>query len=67
MEKRGFRVTEAAAYTGRPRTAIYEALRSGELRSYKVGGARLLLREDLDRWLDFLTTTPDVSLDRRTG
>ena len=53
--KRGYRTNEAVAYTGRNRTHIYEAIKSGELRSYKIGSARLVLREDLDDWLDRLT------------
>lgn len=54
-EKRGFTVNEAAAYTGRPRTALYEAIADGLLKSYRVGARRLLLREDLDEYLDRLT------------
>lgn len=55
MEKRGYRVAQAVQYTGRPRSAIYLAIQDGSLRSYKVGKSRLMLREDLDAWLDQLT------------
>ncbi len=41
----------AAAYTTLGRTTLFEATRSGELRSIKVGRARRFLRSDLDAWL----------------
>lgn len=40
----------------RQRTAIYEAIRTGALHSYKIGASRLLLIEDIDAWLDSITT-----------
>lgn len=54
-DKRGFRIPEVVAYSGRPRTAVYEAIRVGELKSYLIGARRLVLREDLDDWLERLT------------
>jgi excisionase family DNA binding protein len=59
MDKRGYRVSEGVAYTGRPRSAIYLAIQDGTLRSYKVGKSRLMLREDLDAWLESLTSNAD--------
>lgn len=53
--KRGFRPAEAAAYSGRPRSALYEAMRDGQLPSFKIGRSRLILREDLDQYIDNLT------------
>lgn len=55
-QKRGYRVPDAVEYTGFPRSAIYLAIQEGSLRSYKVGRARLMLREDLDTWLESQTT-----------
>lgn len=62
MDKRGYRVSEAVEYTGRPRSAIYLAIQDGSLRSYKVGKSRLMLREDLDAWLERQTTKADEPL-----
>jgi excisionase family DNA binding protein len=55
MDKRGYRISEAVQYTGRTRSAIYVAIQHGSLRSYKVGKSRLMLREDLDAWIESLT------------
>jgi excisionase family DNA binding protein len=57
--KRGYRMREAVEYTGRPRSHIYEAIRAGELRSYKLGAARWFVREDLDEWIDRLMSRGD--------
>jgi excisionase family DNA binding protein len=55
IPKRGFSVSDAVIYTGRPRSALYEDIASGALNSYKVGRRRLILREDLDDYLDRIT------------
>lgn len=57
--KRGYTIAQTVGYSGRPRTAVYEAIRTGALRSYKVGASRLLLLEDIDAWLDSITTGAD--------
>lgn len=49
--KIAYRINEAVKATGLGRTFIYERIASGELRSIKVGGRRLIMREDLMRFL----------------
>ena len=44
-------VADAIELTGISRTKLYQALRSGELRSLKVGGRRLFRLLDLESWL----------------
>jgi excisionase family DNA binding protein len=46
------RVQQACELTGLPRSTLYPKITSGELRSFKIGGARLILYEDLRAWLD---------------
>lgn len=50
-EKLTFRVDEAIKATGLGRSLLYEAMKSGLLESFKVGGCRLIARNAL---LDFL-------------
>jgi excisionase family DNA binding protein len=54
-EKRAFTISEATQYLGLGRSSIYRALERGELRRRKAGRRTLILREDLDRFLDGLT------------
>lgn len=60
---RAFRPATAATYTGHSRSAIYEAIRTGQLKSYKIDGRRLLLREDLDDWINRLIAGATGPLD----
>ena len=50
-EKISFRPDEAAQVTGIRRTKIYELIASGQLRSVKIGKARLIPREALEELL----------------
>ena len=51
IEKIAYRIDEAVKATGLGRTFLYERMASGELKSIKVGGRRLIRVVDL---VDFL-------------
>jgi excisionase family DNA binding protein len=52
-ERIAMSVEDAARLVGVGRSKIFEAIRKdGGLRSVKLGGRRLLLRADLERWLE---------------
>jgi excisionase family DNA binding protein len=50
-DKLALRVNEAAAVSGLSRSTLYELLKAGKLRAVKIGGRRLILREDLQALL----------------
>lgn len=52
VAKIAYRVDEAVKASGLGRSFLYERIASGELKSIKVGGRRLILRTEL---LNFLT------------
>ncbi len=47
-EVRAFRVNDAAQSYSISRATIYRLLKANELRAVKIGGRRLILREDLE-------------------
>ncbi len=49
--KIAYRIDEAVKATGLGRTFLYERIADGTLKSIKVGGRRLIMREDLMRFL----------------
>jgi excisionase family DNA binding protein len=51
-DSRAFHIKEAARYTRLSRATIYRLIKSGHLRSIKVGRRRLLLRADLEALLE---------------
>jgi excisionase family DNA binding protein len=51
LEPLAVSVGEAARLAGVSRTMLYQALRSGDLRSLKVGSRRLITIEALGAWL----------------
>lgn len=46
-EKLTFRVDEATKATGLGRSLLYEAMKTGLLKSFKIGGCRVIARQDL--------------------
>ena len=55
VKQLAFNISEAGQAANTGRTAIYEAIRSGELRAVKRGRRTLLiLADDLCRWLENL-------------
>jgi len=55
-EHLAYNISEACQVTRAGRTAVYEAIRSGELRAVKRGRRTLILADDLRRWLENLPT-----------
>jgi excisionase family DNA binding protein len=49
-------IAEACAVGRIGRTALYEAIRAGELRAIKRGRRTLILAADLRRWLEAMPT-----------
>ena len=47
-----FGVSDAARYVGMSRTRLYELIGSGELKSLRVGGRRLILRSELESFIN---------------
>ncbi len=45
---------DAAEMTSHSRSAIYDAINSGNLKSFKSGKRRLILVRDLESWLNEL-------------
>lgn len=56
-----FSVPAACKVAGVGRTKLYEAIQSGALRARKNGAKNLILREDLQRWLESLPTETAAS------
>ena len=55
LEKQlAYNISEAGQASKTGRTAIYDAIRSGELRAVKRGRRTLILADDLRRWLESL-------------
>ena len=49
-----YTVSEACAVARAGRTALYEAIRAGELRAVKRNRKTLVLADDLRRWVESL-------------
>ncbi len=51
IQPRWLRPTEAAKYAGLSRSTLYTEISSGNIRSYRVKGCRLIDRLELDRFI----------------
>lgn len=58
IEKVAFTLDEACESTGIGKTRLYEALKTGALKSRKYGKRQLILRGDLDSFLLGLPVAP---------
>ena len=56
-------IAEACARSSTGRTALYEAINSGELRAVKRGRRTLILNDDLCRWVQAL---PSITIKPKT-
>lgn len=65
MEQLMYRPAQAAPVLGLGRTAVFELIKSGRLRSIKLGGARLITAEALRAFVRELEKEPssDSELD----
>lgn len=50
-DKLAYRIDEAVRASGLGRTTIYDEIKAHRLKSVKVAGRRLILREDLEAFL----------------
>jgi excisionase family DNA binding protein len=57
-----YSIAEACAVARAGRTAIYQAIRDGELKARKRGRRTLILADDLRRWIEGLPTVAAKTL-----
>ncbi len=53
-DRLSFNLLEAAEIAGCERTTLYRAAHKGSLRMKKMGRKTIILRKDLEKWLDDL-------------
>ena len=56
MNTLAYTIAEACAVTRTGKTALYEAIKAGELRAVKRGRRTLVLPDDLKEWIEKLPT-----------
>jgi excisionase family DNA binding protein len=61
FQREGLSVVEACAIAGIGRTKIYQAIAEGSLRARKYGKRRIILRDDLRKFLFELPTVAKVN------
>ena len=44
-------VMDAVEYSGLSRSRIYELMKASEIKSFRIGGRRMILREAVDRFI----------------
>ncbi|MCM0752927.1 DNA-binding protein [Brucella pseudogrignonensis] len=54
IQPRAYGITDAAKYLSVHRSTIYRLAHNGELKIKKIAGRAVVLREDLDKFLDNL-------------
>jgi excisionase family DNA binding protein len=59
MSKRAYQIKEAENALGIGKTKIYELLKTGQLRSVKVGGRRLIPADSIEKFLQELIEKAD--------
>ncbi len=60
-EKMGFSTREVSRLTGLGQTTIYERIETGELKARKLGRRTLILRRDLETFLEALPAKTEAS------
>ena len=63
MDTLAYTIAEACTVTRTGKTALYEAIKAGELRAVKRGRRTLVLPTDLKKWIEKL---PTIELQRRS-
>ena len=51
FDKLAFQINEAVRVTGLSRTTLYELIKTGQLKTIKAAGRRLVLKADLEAFL----------------
>jgi excisionase family DNA binding protein len=59
LPKLAYSVMEIVESTSLSRASVYKAIRVGDLRSVRIGARRIILHEDLQRWLEGQPPTSD--------
>ena len=61
MTELSLSIEDACKITGIGRTKIYQAINSGKLKARKLGKRTIILKQDLEVFLDSLETYPATS------
>ena len=59
LPKLAYSVAEIVESTSLSRSTVYKGIRLGSLRSIRIGARRVILPDDLQRWLEGLPPTSD--------